>query len=70
MTFHHTAHEWLNLAERSALRLVMIGVGLALMVIGLGLGISMIMLPAGLVLGFTGVGLLVWGAVGELPGAP
>ena len=70
MTFHHTAREWFNIAERGALRFVMIGIGLALMVVGLGLGVTMIMLPAGLVLGFVGVGLLVWGALGDLPSAP
>lgn len=67
MTFPQTWHEWFSLAERGVLRLVMIGIGLALMVVGLALGVSMIMLPAGLLLGFTGVGLLVWGALGELP---
>ena len=67
MTFRHTAHEWFNLAERGVLRLVMIVIGLALMIVGLGLGVSMIMLPPGLLLGFTGLGLVVWGALGELP---
>ncbi|MGH7342161.1 MAG: hypothetical protein ACREKH_16850 [Candidatus Rokuibacteriota bacterium] len=67
MTFPQTMHEWFTLAERGVLRLVMAGIGLALMIVGLGLGVSMIMLPAGLLLGFTGLGLLVWGVLGELP---
>jgi hypothetical protein len=41
--------------------------GFALMVAGLGLGVTMIMLPAGLVIGFVGVGLFVWGLLGDLP---
>lgn len=67
MTVPHTAHEWFNLAERGALRLLMGGLGFALMVVGLALGVSMIMLPAGVVIGLTGVGLLVWGVLGDLP---
>lgn len=67
MTFPQTTHEWFTLAERGVLRLVMTGIGLGLMIVGLGLGVSMIMLPAGLLLGFTGLGLLVWGILGELP---
>jgi hypothetical protein len=67
MTFPHTAHEWFMLAERGALRFVMIAIGLALMIVGLALGVTMIMLPPGLLLGFTGLGLFVWGTVGDLP---
>ena len=67
MTFPHSAHEWFVLAERSALRLVMVVTGFTLMIIGLGLGVSVVMLPAGLFLGLTGLGVLVWGALGELP---
>lgn len=67
MTFPHSAHEWFVLAERGALRLVMVTVGFTLMIIGLALGVSMVMLPAGLFLGLTGVGVLVWGALCELP---
>lgn len=67
MTFPHTAHEWFLLAERGLLRFFMIGVGIALMVTGLGLGVTMIMLPMGLLLGFTGLGLLLWGVLGDLP---
>ena len=36
-------------------------VGLVLMVVGLALGVTMIMLPAGLVIGLLGVGILVTG---------
>ena len=67
MTFPHIVREWFSFAERSVLRLVMITIGFALMVVGLALGVTMVMLPLGLVLGFTGVGLTVWGAVGDLP---
>jgi len=67
MTFPHSAHRWLVLVERSALRLVMVTTGLALMIIGLALGVSLVMLPPGVALGLTGVGVLVWGAVGDLP---
>ena len=67
MTFPHSAHEWFVLAEHGALRLVMVATGLTLMVVGLALGVTMVMLPVGLFLGFTGVGVLIWGALGELP---
>lgn len=36
-------------------------VGFVLMVIGLGLGVTMIMLPLGLVIGISGLLLVVWG---------
>jgi hypothetical protein len=67
MTVPQSGHEWFVLAERSVLRVVMIVTGLILMIVGLALGVSMVMLPAGVVLGLTGVGVFVWGAVGELP---
>ena len=67
MTFPHSAHRWLVLVERSALRLVMVTTGVTLMIIGLALGVSLVMLPPGVALGLTGVGVLVWGAVGDLP---
>ena len=67
MTFPHSAHEWFVLMERSALRVVMMTTGLTLMIIGLALGVSLVMLPPGIVLGLTGVAVLVWGAVGDLP---
>jgi hypothetical protein len=67
MQFPHTAHEWFTLAERSALRVVMVTIGFVLMVAGLGLGVTMVLLPPGLMLGFTGLGLVVWGVVGDLP---
>jgi hypothetical protein len=67
MPVPHTARDWFNLAERGALRLLMAGIGFALIIVGLALGVSMIMLPAGVVIGLTGVGLLVWGALGDLP---
>jgi hypothetical protein len=67
MTFPQTWHEWFSLAERGVLRMLMIGIGLALMIAGLALGVSMIMLPPGLLLGFTGLGLVVWGTLGDLP---
>jgi hypothetical protein len=67
MTFPHTAHDWFVLAERSALRLLMIVTGITLMVVGLALGVSLVMLPPGLFVGLTGLGVLVWGALGDLP---
>jgi hypothetical protein len=67
MAFPHSAHRWLVLVERSALRLVMVTTGVMLMIIGLALGVSLVMLPPGVALGLTGVGVLVWGAVGDLP---
>jgi hypothetical protein len=67
MTFPHSAHEWFVLAERGALRLVMTMTGFTLMIIGLALGVTMVMLPAGLFLGLTGFGVLLWGALGDLP---
>ena len=67
MAFPHSAHEWFVLAERGALRFVMVTTGFTLMVVGLALGVSMVMLPAGLFLGLTGLGVLIWGAVGDLP---
>lgn len=67
MALPHSANGWLALAERGALRMLMIVIGLMLMVTGLGLGVSLVMLPPGVFFGLTGFALLVWGAVGELP---
>jgi hypothetical protein len=67
MSRPHSAHDWFLLAERGALRIVMVTMGFTLMILGLGLGVSMVMLPVGVLLGLTGFGVLVWGAVGELP---
>jgi hypothetical protein len=67
MALPHSAYGWLALAERGALRLLMVTIGVMLMVVGLGLGVSMVMLPPGVFFGLTGFALLVWGAVGELP---
>jgi hypothetical protein len=58
---------WVLRTERGALRLGMITLGFGLTIIGLGLGVSIIMLPPGIIIGLCGVGLVVWGAVGELP---
>jgi hypothetical protein len=62
-----TGRYWITLAERSFLRAVFIVLGFALMVVGLALGVTMIMLPAGVVIGLIGVGLVVWGAFGDVP---
>ena len=67
MTLPHSAYEWFALAERAALRVLMVAIGAMLMVVGLGLGVSMVMLPPGVFFGLTGFALLIWGAVGELP---
>ena len=67
MAFPHSPYGWLVLAERGALRALMIAFGLMLMVVGLALGVSMVMLPPGVFFGLTGFALLVWGAVGDLP---
>jgi hypothetical protein len=61
------SNRWWQFAERGLLRALMILIGLMLMIVGLGLGVTMIMLPAGVVIGLVGVGLLVWGAVGDVP---
>ena len=50
-------HEVGRLLEHAAA----IGFGLGLMGVGLGLGVTMIMLPVGVVIGLTGVALLVGG---------
>jgi hypothetical protein len=60
-------HHCFAVAERSAMRLVMLVVGLVFVVVGLGLGVTMIMLPLGLAVGFAGVGLVIWGVLGALP---
>jgi len=60
-------HHWFVFAERGAFRLFMIVMGLVLAILGLGLGVSMIMLPAGIVIGLCGVGMMVWGLVGDVP---
>ena len=67
MALPRSTYGWLALAERGALRALMIAFGLMLMVVGLGLGVSIVMLPPGLFFGLTGFALVVWGAVGELP---
>ena len=67
MAFPQTAHGWFTMAERGVLRVVMAAMGFILMVLGLGLGVTMVMLPPGLLLGFTGLGLFLWGVLGELP---
>ena len=58
---------WFAVAERGALRIAMLVLGFVMMVVGLGLGVTMIMLPAGLVIGLAGLGLTLWGAVGDMP---
>ena len=67
MALPHSAHDWFVLAERSALRLAMIATGFTLMIVGLALGVTMVMLPPGMFLGLTGLGVLLWGAFGDLP---
>jgi hypothetical protein len=67
MALPHSAYDWFVWAEHGVLRLVMVATGLTLMVFGLALGVAMVMLPIGVLLGLTGVGVLVWGALGELP---
>ena len=67
MALSHSVYRWLKLAERGALRILMVAIGFMLMAVGLGLGVSMVMLPPGVFFGLTGFALLVWGAVGELP---
>jgi hypothetical protein len=64
---HFSVGNCIATAERALLRALMAIVGLAMMVFGLAMGVTMVMLPIGLVVGFVGVGLLVWGAVGDLP---
>jgi hypothetical protein len=64
---HLQRRRWFVKVERGTLRVVMIALGFALMVGGLGLGVTMVMLPAGLAVGLTGVALMVWGVLGDLP---
>jgi hypothetical protein len=59
--------DWFMLAERGMLRVAMIVVGLLLIVIGLGMSMSVVLLLPGLVIGFCGIGLVVCGAVTDLP---
>jgi hypothetical protein len=62
-----TRRHWFAVAERGAIRLGMITLGTVMMIVGLALGVTMIMLPAGLVIGLTGAGVTLWGAVGDVP---
>jgi hypothetical protein len=64
---HFPGGNWLANTERVLLRTLMAVVGLAMMIFGLALGVTMVMLPIGVVVGLVGTGLLVWGAVGDLP---
>ena len=66
MAIPHSAHEWFVAAQCGALRVVMATTGVALMVVGLALGVSVVMLPIGIVVGLTGVGVLVCGVFGDL----
>lgn len=66
-TLYSWTHNMRVLAERGLFRLLMMVVGFVLVILGLGLGVSMVMLPAGLVLGLLGVGLVVWATVGDVP---
>ncbi|MBM3779014.1 MAG: hypothetical protein FJW23_12415 [Acidimicrobiia bacterium] len=63
----HTLTHWLVLAEHGLLRSLMVAVGVLLIAVGFGLSVTMVMLPAGVALGFTGLGLFLWGAAGDLP---
>ena len=67
MTTHPRIRRWVLTAERGTLRIAMVGLGFVLMIVGLGLGVTMVMLPPGIVIGLGGVGLVVWGALGDLP---
>jgi hypothetical protein len=64
---HFSAGPWVLFVERGLLRVAMISLALILMIAGLAMGVTMVMLPVGLVVGFVGVGLLVWGLLGDLP---
>jgi hypothetical protein len=64
---HLHARELFTMAERGALRLAMIVVGLLLTVVGLAMSISVVLLLPGVAIGFFGVCLLISGAVAELP---
>jgi hypothetical protein len=58
---------WILRTERGLLRVGMIALGLVFIVVGLGMGVSLVMLPPGIIIALSGVGLLIWGAVGDLP---
>jgi hypothetical protein len=51
--------------ELVALHIAAIVVGLILTVVGLAMGVSMVLLPPGIVIGFAGLAMLVWGFVGR-----
>jgi hypothetical protein len=60
-------HHWFVLAERCVARSLLVLLGLVLMVVGLGLGVTMVLLPIGIAFGLAGVGVVSWGALGEIP---
>jgi hypothetical protein len=45
----------------------MIALAVFLIIGGLAMGVTMVMLPLGVIVGLVGVGLLVWGLLGDLP---
>ena len=67
MALPQSAHEWFVFVEHGVLRLIMVVTGFVLTIIGLALGVTMVMMPIGIFLGLTGVGVIVWGVLGELP---
>jgi hypothetical protein len=59
-------HRFLGTVGRLFEHAAFVVVGFILMVVGLGLGVTMIMLPAGLVIGFIGLGLVLSGLFARL----
>ena len=59
-------HHWLIIAERALLRSFVVMTGALLIIVSLALDVTIMMLPAGLALGLTGVGLIVWGFTGDV----
>lgn len=59
--------DWFMLAERGVIRLAMILLGMMFIVAGLGMCMSIVLLLPGMVIGLSGVALLVWGALEEIP---
>jgi hypothetical protein len=64
---HFSIGSWVVWAERGLLRLAMIALAVFLIIGGLAMGVTMVMLPLGVIVGLVGVGLLVWGLLGDLP---
>ncbi len=65
MTGHGSAVQQVAKAAGSFLSHVLLAVlGFALMIAGIGMGVTLVMLPIGILVGFAGLFLFVWGISG------